>query len=644
MPETLPGPSRRGAPRGAARARRARAWCTALALWLPGAWVAAAEAGEPAASAAGWDLADLYPSTEAWTAERDRVAAQAEQLARRAGTLGRGASDMLAALDAISQVQRQAARLATYASLKADENVKIAVNQERRQAAQALQARIAAQTAWVAPEIIALGAARVAQFEDESAPLRQRFGFYLDNTLRAREHTLGAQAEGVMASAGEVLAQPNNVFAQLVDGELPWSTVRLADGAQVKVDQPNFEKIRQAADRDDRRKAFAAFFGALAGFRGTLGANLNTQVLAEEFDAKVRGFPDALSDALFADNMPQRVYRTLVEQTQRNLPTLHRYLKLRRAALGLPDGLDYADLYAPIFELAHPPRYTPEEMRRVTRAATAPYGARYAQLLESGFAGRWMDLYPREGKAGGAYMNGSAYDVHPYLLFNNRDDYASLTTFAHEWGHAVHTLLATQRQPFETSNYSTFIAETASIANEMLLADYLADNAGSDAERRYYLGQQLELIRKNFFRQAMFAEFQLAIHEEVEKGATLSGERISDLYCAVVRRYYGAAQGVTRIDPADCIEWAFIPHLYYGFYVYQYATSTAGAARLTEAIRNEGAPARERFLAMLEAGGSDYPYELYRKAGLDMASAAPYEALFARMNRVMDRIEALGPK
>ncbi|HSZ11496.1 MAG TPA: M3 family metallopeptidase, partial [Rhizomicrobium sp.] len=244
----------------------------------------------------------------------------------------------------------------------------------------------------------------------------------------------------------------------------------------------------------------------------------------------------------------------------------------------------------------------------------------------------------------GAYMQGSAYDVHPYLLLNYNSDYEALSAFAHEWGHAVHTLLDDQTQNFDNSSYSTFIAETASISNEMLLNDYMVAHAKNKQEKLFYLGQGLELIRATFFRQTMFAEFQLAIHEEIEKGSTLSGERMTQIYCDLLKKYHGDAQGVMKIDPAYCVEWAFIPHFYYGFYVYQYATSMAGAAEFTDAIEHEGKPARDRFIAMLKAGGSDYPYTLYKKAGLDMATPAPYEALIARMNRIMDQIEALEKK
>jgi oligoendopeptidase F len=252
-----------------------------------------------------------------------------------------------------------------------------------------------------------------------------------------------------------------------------------------------------------------------------------------------------------------------------------------------------------------------------------------------------MSVAPQPGKYFGAYMNGSAYDVHPYLLFNYNDDYDSLSTFAHEWGHAVHTQLASKAQPYDKANYSTFIAESASIGNEMLLEDYMIAHAKTREERLYFIGQGLELIRTTYFRQTMFAEFELAIHEELEHGRALSGPRMSQIYCGLLRQYSGDAEGAMKIDEPYCTEWAFVPHFYMNFYVYQYATSIAGAAGFTDAILKQGAPARERFMTLLRAGGSDYPYELYKRAGIDMATPAPYRALVARMTRLLDEFEAL---
>jgi oligoendopeptidase F len=626
-------------PAARARPRIATLACCVLAAMILSVAVArAADAGgEPATM---WDLSDLYPTPADWSAAYERVKAQAMELDRLQGTLGRDAHALFGALDAISSVNRAAARLDVYATLKADEDLRSAPDQERRQQSQALGTLIAQQTSWLAPEVIRLGAAQVQAFEAQDSAMNARFGFALADTLRGSAHTLGAEAEGVLAAAGSVLAQPDAIHSQLAYAELPYPTVSLR-GRPVRLDEPAYEQYRQSTDRSERKLVFDTFYGAWKGFESTAGAALAAQVMGDVFSARARRFEGALSAALFASNMPESVYRTVVAETDAALPTLYRYLRLRKARLGIGDTLAYYDNYPPLFPLEHPPEFSVAQSEKITLAALAPMGAEYLGLLQQGFAGRWMDVLPRPGKATGAYMNGSAYDVHPFLLLNHANDYESLSTFAHEWGHAVHTLLANRAQPYEKANYPTFIAESASIANEMLLNDYMIAHARTRAEKLYYLGAGLESIRTTYFRQVMFAEFELRIHREVEQGRALSGARLSDLYCEVVRRYYGEAEGVMKIDPAYCVEWAWVPHFYYDFYVWQYATSMAGAAQFTDAILGEGEAARTRFLDVLRAGGSEYPYQLYLKAGIDMASPAPYRALVARMNRLMDEIEAL---
>ena len=598
-------------------------------------------AGDPADM---WDLGDLYPSDAAWTAERGRVMAVTDTLDRYKGSLGNSAEDLFAALSAISTVQRADSRLSAYAGLKADEDVRIAENQERQQLSASLATQFAEKTSWVTPEILALGANKIHDFEKREPELARRFDFYLENTLRNAPHTLGAESEGVLAAAGDLLSQPNAIYGVFANAEAPFPKVKLSTGSRVTIDQASYSRYRQSPDRADRKKVFDAFWGMWKKYEGTLGAALTTQVMAEVFNAKVRHFPNSLAAAVFADNMPEGVYRQLVAQANAGLPTMYRYLKLRKKLLGITGKLGYYDIYPAMFKMSQPLNFTVADSEHIGLDVTAQYGPEYVAKLRQGFAGRWMDVLPRPGKAGGAYMQGAAYDVHPYLHLNHNFDFQGLTTFVHEWGHAVHTLLTHDAQPFEKSNYSTFTAETASITNEMLLSDYMVAQASNDAQKLYYLGEALELMRGTFFRQTMFAEFQLAIHEEVEQGRALSGKRMSELYCGLLKKYHGDAQGVMTIDPVYCHEWEFIPHFYYGFYVWQYATSMAGAAAFADAIEHEGKPAQDRFMALLKAGASDYPDVIYKKAGLDMASPAPYKALLARMEATMDKIDALEAK
>jgi oligoendopeptidase F len=606
-----------------------------------------AAAGTPPASPADdvrWDLSDLYPNPGAWNEAYARTRSAAEMLGRFTGTLGQSSESLLAALDAQSAVNRESERLETYAQLLRDQDLRIAENRERFQQSERLETLIEENTAWLAPDILGVGATTVRRFEDENPDLKRRFGFFLDNTLRAEPHTLGAEGEGVLASAHSLLQQPGSIQGLLTAGELPYPTVVLSDGKKIKLDQPAYEKYRRSPDRQLRKRVFDAFWATWRQYEGVVGDVLTTQVMGDAFIAKSRKFPGSVDAALFADAVPTQVYRTLVTQANASLPTLQRYLRLRRRLLGLTGPLEYYDNYVPMFALKPEPHFTIDSAKRTILAALQPLGDDYLSLLRRGFDGRWMDALPRPGKNPGGYMDPGAYDVHPYLLFNFNGDYISMSTMAHEWGHAVHTLLADRAQPYETSHYSTFVAEAASMGNEMLLNDYMIDHAASDREKLYYLGQALEYVRTGYYRQALFAEFELDIHDALEHGQPLSGARLTDTYCGLLKKYYGDGKGVSRIDPAYCAEWEYIPHFYFDFYVYKYGTCIATAAALTDAILKEGESARKRFLDLLSAGGSDYPYELLRRVGIDLATPAPYQALDARMNRIMNQIEMLESK
>jgi len=597
------------------------------------------------AAAAGdeqrWNLRDLYATPAAWDSAYADLRTRIDALESLRGTLGRSAVSLRDALVAISDAQRTLGRIYVYASLNSDEDLREPRAQERKQQAQALWARLAEKTAWVAPEILTIGSDKVHADISADPVLKARFDLFLDDTLRNAAHTLTPEGEALLAASGQILQQPGNVFAQLADAELPRPTVTLSTGNAVKLTTDAYELNRTSPVRADRKLVFDAFFGAWKAAEGTFGANLTTQVLGDVFTSRVRHFDGSLQAALFADNMPAAVYRMLVEQAHAGLPVLYRYLRLRKQMLGVSGPLAYYDNYPPLVAAPVSAHFDLAQSKAITLAALAPMGPDYLALLKRGFDSPWADSHPRPGKASGAYMAGYAYDVHPYLLLNHNDDYESLSTLAHEWGHAVHTLLADANQPFDKAGYATFIAESASIGNEMLLSDYMVANAQSRDEKMFYLSQALESIRTTFFRQAMFAEFQLAIHEEVEQGRPLSGARLSDLYCGIAKQYYGEAEGVMTIDPAYCVEWEYIPHFYKGYYVWQYATSIVGAAEFTQAIQTQGAAARERFITLLKAGGSDYPYPLYVKAGIDLAQPAPYQALFARMNRLLEEIERL---
>jgi oligoendopeptidase F len=299
----------------------------------------------------------------------------------------------------------------------------------------------------------------------------------------------------------------------------------------------------------------------------------------------------------------------------------------------------YYDIYPPLVSGTR--KYPIDEGKKMMLEAVKPLGERYVAAMAAGLQQRWMDVYPRPHKLSGAHMAGSAYDVHPYVLMNYNDNYESVSTLAHEWGHAMHSYLSNAAQPFVTSDYAIFVAEIASTFNEALLLEHVLRNAADDNERLLYLGSALEQLRGTFFRQAMFAEFEREVHARVDKGEPLSGDKLTQIYGEILRRYHGDREGVVKIDDLYTVEWAYIPHFFRPFYVFQYATSIAASSLFADAVLKGEPGARERYLKLLSAGGSDYPYELVKAAGVDLASPAPYRAVVARMNRIMDEIEAI---
>ena len=622
---------------------------TAIGLALTGVMVGAVTmasvATEQSAPAAPdpvvWDLTDLYPSVEAWRAAREDMTARVADLARFRGTLGESAAHLADALDAVRGTEKELVRLYVYAFLAADEDRRVAEAQERRGEAAVLMAEFDEATSFIAPEILRVGEATITRSID-GEPRLAKHAFGLRDSLRRAGHTLSDEAEAVLAATGAMRQGPERIYAMLSSSDLPFPTVTLSTGEAVRLDQQAYGRHRASPVREDRQLVFDAFWGAWHKYEATLGQTLDTHVRAHVFEAKARHYDSALAQALSSANIPATVYRTLIAATHRHLPSLHRYFRIRQRMLGV-DELRYSDIYPPL--VASDQVFTLREARDLAHASAAPLGDDYQALLAEGVAGDWMHVYPQPGKAPGAYMYGSVYDVHPYLLLNFNGAYDDVTTFAHEWGHAVHTMLAARVNPYETFSYATFTAEVASTTNEVLLQEHMLAQELPDDERLFYLGTALEGIRGTFFRQVMFAEFELAIHELVEQGEALSGAKMSELYERLVRQYHGSDDGVLAYDADYAIEWAFIPHFYRNFYVFQYATSIAGGTMFADRLLNGDAAlrgaARRDYLAVLSAGGSDYAYDLLRNAGIDLATDAPYDALIARMDRVMDEIEAI---
>ncbi len=595
----------------------------------------------PAASAETeadrWRLDDLYSGVAAWQADAAEMDKAFARFAACRGTLAQGPARLADCLAQHDALVRRYYRMAVYAG-------ELYAGDTSSQEALALDQKsdlignaVSDATAWVDPEILAIGAPKVEAWL-AAEPALATWRYPLREVLRRAPHTRSADEETLIAAFGPMADAGKSVNRILANAELPWPTIELADGRKVRLDAQGYESARQSADRADRKRAMDAFFGSYKGFEGTFGVTLYAQMKQESVYAGVRKYPDSISAALDASGVPVAVYDTLIAETDRALPTLHRYFRLRARMLGVEHAA-YYDIYPPLVQGDF--RYTLEDAKRLTLDAVAPLGADYVDALRRGFASRWMDAYARPHKLSGAHMAGAAYDVHPYVLANFAGDYEGVTTIAHEWGHAMHSYFSTRAQPFATADYATFVAEIASTFNESMLLDRMLAQAKTDDEKLYYLGTALENLRGTFFRQAMFAEFERQAHARVDRGDPMTGADFTKLYCEILKRYHGAAEGVMAIDDAYCVEWAFIPHFYNAFYVYQYATSIAASALFAQRVGGGDKDALARYRALLAAGGSDNPYELVRRAGVDLASPEPYRALAARMNDIMDRIEAI---
>jgi oligoendopeptidase F len=604
---------------------------TATAIALNGAALAQERPEDRA------NLAELYPDAQAWNADAAKVEAQLAQFGQCRGKLGESAQRLLECVELQDDFGKRFARLAVYAGELFAHDTGEASSLELTQKLRVLGAKVSEATAFASPELLAIGRERIDRFFAEE-PRLAIYRHPIDDTLRRAPHTLDAKGEGILATFGLSAGAGGQAYQILANADMPWPTVKLADGKEVRLDQSAYTAQRESPNREDRRKVMDAFFGEWKQFERTTGVTFYSSLKEATVLARVRNYGDSLERSLDNNRVPKGVYDALIAATNKNLPTLHRYFRLRARMLGVTD-MRYYDIYPPLVSGGR--EFPLEEGKRLTLEAVKPLGDEYVAALRKGFEGRWMDVYPRPRKQSGAHMAGYAYDVHPYLLLNYTGNYESVTTLAHEWGHAMHSYLSNRAQPFATANYAIFVAEIASTLNEELLLEHMLKVAKGDDERLLYLGSALEGLRATFFRQAMFAEFEREVHARVDRGEPMTGDKLTKAYGEILRRYHGEREGVMKIDDLYAIEWAYIPHFYSNFYVYQYATSIAASSLFAQAILKGEPGARERYLKLLSSGGADYPYELVKAAGVDLATPAPYEALVARMNGIMDDIEAI---
>ncbi len=585
-----------------------------------------------------WNLTDIYPSDDAWKTSKEKFVGELKGLSRFKGTLAASPGSLLACLDYLSGLSKEYARLSVFAGLQSDQDTRDAAHLAAAQEIGQIGSEFGAAASFLQPEILKMDRTVLDSFLKREPKLRI-YRHMLDDIQRRKAHTGTEGEEKIIADAGLMSDAPSSVYTIFSNADFPFPDVTLHDGTTVKLDKAGFNLYRAVQNRDDRKKVFDAYFGRLNDYRRTFGTELYGEVKKDMFYARAQKYASCLESALDGSNIPVEVYRSLIKNVDDNLPTFHRYLNLRKRLLGV-DQLHYYDLYVPMVG-AVDLQYSVEDAEKNILKAVAPLGDSYIAEVKKAFADRWIDIYPNTGKVAGAYSNGAAYDVHPYMLLNYNGKYDDMSTLAHELGHTMHSYLANKTQPYTTSQYSIFVAEVASTFNEALLMNTMLRTITDDKVRLNLLGTYLDNVRGTLFRQVQFAEFELAIHEMAEKGETLTGDVLNALYLNIVRKYYGHDKGVCIVDDYVQSEWANIPHFYYNFYVYQYATSFTASAALSEEFFAGDTTATHRLLDLLSAGGSDYPIPLLKKAGVDMTTPQPFTLMMKKMNRVMDEMEKI---
>ena len=581
-----------------------------------------------------WDLTDIFPSDAAWRAEYDALEPYAERIAAYQGRLGESAETLLAYLRLDDEVSLRVGRLYGYANCKADEDTANAVYQDMRGKALSLSVALAGAGAFAASELLALSDETLARFYAEQPELTvYRRPIY--QIRRRAAHILSPECETLLAGAGEMADSPDAIYGVFHNADLRFPAVTDGAGAEHALSDATFVPLLQSGDRTLRRNAFETYYATLGGWRNTLAATLDAQFKQLRFFASARKYPSTLAAALDATEVPTAVYDNLIESVHANLDPMYRYVALRKRLLGV-DELHMYDVYTPIV-LDAAEEIPFERAKATVLDALAVLGEDYTAMLREGFDHRWLDVYPNVGKRGGAYSSGTARP-HPYVLLNQTDDLDSQFTIAHEMGHALHSYLSCRHQPVCTSDYVIFVAEVASTCNEVLLMRHLLGRSTDKRERAYLINHFLDQFKGTVYRQTMFAEFERELGRMAERGETLTADALDEKYLALNRLYFGPDM---VSDPQIALEWARIPHFYYNYYVFQYATGFSAAVALADRILREGASAVADYKRFLSGGSSADPIALLKLAGVDMGSPAPVNAALRLFGELVDELDAL---
>lgn len=565
-----------------------------------------------------WRLEDIFETDQAWEQEFAEIKAALPKLAEFKGKLGNSAEELYEALTYQDKVMERLGKLYTYAHMRYDQDTTNSTYQALNDRARNLYTQAASLSSYIVPELLAVDEAKIKQFINEKKELKL-YEHALDEINRQRPHVLSAEQEELLAQASEVLGSSSNTFGMLNNADLTFPTIKDENGEEVEITHGRYIRFLESEDRRVREDAFKAVYKTYGDFKNTFASTLSGTVKKDNFSAKVRNYDSARQAALSSDNIPESVYENLISTVHDHLDLLQRYVKLRKDVLGLSEVHMY-DLYTPLVKDVKM-EVTYDEAKEYILKGLAPLGEEYLSILKEGFENRWVDVHENKGKRSGAYSSG-AYGTNPYILINWQDNVNNLFTLAHEFGHSVHSYYTRKNQPYPYGNYSIFVAEVASTCNEALLNHYLLETIEDKRQRLYLLNHFLEGFRGTVFRQTMFAEFEHIIHQKAQEGEPLTPELLTKIYYDLNIKYFG---NDIVIDEEIGIEWARIPHFYYNYYVYQYATGYSAATALSNQILEEGQPAVERYIDFLKAGSSDYPIEVLKKAGVDMTSSSPIE-------------------
>ena len=580
-----------------------------------------------------WSLEDLYPTDEAWhehlaTLQEDRAAMSAME-----GKLGISGENLYTYLQRMEQLDLKVARLSNYCMRKADEDTRNATYQAMQGKYRGVLVALNAALSFGVPEMMAIEEETLNRFYAEYPPL-ERYRRYLTDLRRKKAHTLSPAEEKLLAAAGEIAHTPDSIYGVFVNADLKFPDALDSQGGKHPVTAGTFIRLEESSDRELRRSAYESVYDTYNSFRNTSAAILNGQNKQQKFFAEARHYPDAFHRSLDNTNVPTEVYLNLIEAVHQNLDKMHRYSRLRKKLLGL-DELHFYDIYTPLVpEADHLIPY--DQAKKTIYDALHPMGEEYRAILKEGFENRWIDVYPNLGKRSGAYSAGAV--VHPYVLMNYSGNLNTQFTLAHEMGHAIHSYLSHKHQNPIDSNYVIFVAEVASNCNEALLMEYLLGKTTDKRERAYLINHFLDQFRGSVFRQTLFAEFELNIGQMVAEGKTLTAEVLCAEYKRLNELYYGPD---IVVDDRIAVEWARIPHFYYNYYVFQYATGYSAAIALSRRILSQGEPAVKDYLSFLSGGCSKSPIELLRGAGVDMATPAPVNQALELFDELLDELESL---